>query len=52
MWRPQKNCTGDVHKNVTSEREFHENRLSDTHPLLKDVDKFLPALFTLLDRSG
>jgi len=28
MWRPQnKISTGDVHKNVSSEREFRENQI-------------------------
>jgi hypothetical protein len=33
----KKNYTGDVHKNVTCEREFRENQCSESHTLLRVV---------------
>ena len=37
-----------VYRNVSIRREFHENRLSDSHTSLKGVNQFLPALSRLL----
>jgi len=36
--------------NLSSKRDFRENRLSDIHTPLKSVNAFVLVLYTLLDR--
>ena len=37
--------TGDLYKKLSYVHEFRQNRPRDRHPLLTDVDEFLPVLF-------
>ena len=37
-----------IYKKLSSKLRFHENWLSGSHALLKDIKEFLPALSILL----
>jgi hypothetical protein len=41
-----------LYKTVSSKRDFHENRLSDSHTILKGISEFLPYFPYFLTDMG